>query len=99
MQWLFCDLHRDYLQSRAEKKMVNPLYERNPGVLLITVTALNVGLWRRLYLRTDAEEELELPGYEALRLLKEENKSRKERLAEVKRSACVHFMYDVYMYA
>lgn len=65
--------------------MLNPLYEKNSSVLLITVTALNVTLWQRLYLRTDALEELQLPGYEALRLLKEENCSRQERLKEVRR--------------
>ena len=65
--------------------MLNPLYEKNSSVLLISVTALNVSLWRRLYLRTDAQEELDLPGFEALRLLKQENISRQERLKEVKR--------------
>lgn len=65
--------------------MVNPLYEKNPAVLLITVTALNVTLWKRLYLRSDAKEELDLPLYEAVRLLKEENCSRLEKLQEVKR--------------
>ena len=65
--------------------MLNPIYEKNSSVLLITVTALNVTLWRRLYLRTDAKEDLDLPGHEALRLLKEENSSRQERLKEVKR--------------
>lgn len=65
--------------------MLNPIYEKNSSVLLITVTALNVTLWKRLYLRTDILEELELPGYEALRLLKQENCSRQEKLKEVKR--------------
>ncbi len=65
--------------------MLNPIYEKNSSVLQITVTTLNVSLWRRLYLRTDALEQLELPGYEALRLLKEESTSRHERLQEVKR--------------
>jgi hypothetical protein len=64
--------------------MLNPLYEKNTSVLLITVTALNVTLWQRLYLRTDASEELDLPGYEALWLLKEENKTRHDHLKEVK---------------
>lgn len=67
------------------KQMLNPIYEKNSSVLQITVTTLNVSLWRRLYLRTDALEQLELPGYEALRLLKEESTSRHERLQEVKR--------------
>ncbi len=67
---------------------MNPIYEKNSSVLLITVTALNVTLWKRLYLRTDAREELKLPGYEELRLLKEENHSRRERLKEVKGYIC-----------
>ncbi len=70
--------------------MLNPIYEKNTSVLLITVTALNVTLWKRLYLRTDAAEELKLPGYEALRLLKEENCSRQERLKEIKWYAMLH---------
>ena len=79
-------LSRDYLAvPENHKTMLNPLYEKNTSVLLITVTALNVTLWRQLYLRTDALEELDLPGYDALRLLKEENLSRQEKLKEVKR--------------
>lgn len=66
--------------------MINPIYEKNPSILLITVTALNVALWKRLYLRTDAREGLYLPSYEELRLLKEENSTRHEKLQEVQRS-------------
>lgn len=75
----------DYLAvPENHKTMLNPLYDKNTSVLLITVTALNVTLWRQLFLRTDALEELHLPGYDALRLLKEENLSRQEKLMEVK---------------
>jgi len=77
---------RDFLVEEGNHRhMLNPLYEKNASVLLITVTALNVTLWKRLFLRTDLLEELELPGYEALRLLKEENRSRQERLKDVRR--------------
>ena len=81
-----CPALRDFLSKAPQyKSMLNPLYEKNPSVLLITVTALNVTLWKRLYLRTDGDPNLYLPTHKALRLLKEENHSRKEKLKEVKR--------------
>ena len=64
--------------------MTNPLYEKNPTVLKITVTALNVSLWKQLYLRMDAESTLPLVGFEAIKHLKDTNSALKETLESVK---------------
>ena len=65
--------------------MRNPLYEKNPSVLQITVTALNVTLWKQLYLRTDAESSLSLSGFEAIKELRDTNTALKKALEDVRK--------------
>jgi len=78
--------HRAYLsQDEVLQPMLNPLYEKNSSVLLLTVHALNVTLWKRLYLRMDIEPSLSLPGYEATCKLKETNTQLKRTLNQVRR--------------
>ena len=78
---------RNYLAQLDEAgPMVNPLYEKNSSVMLITVTALNVTLWKRLYLRCDAKSSLTVPNYEAIKLLKDKNAKLKQDLADVRKS-------------
>lgn len=75
----------DHLSQKAVlKPMLNALYEKNSTVLLITVTALNVTLWKRLYLRRGLEPGLLVPGQQAVRRLKETNTSLKRALTDIR---------------
>ena len=76
--------HRAHLLEPAvADPMRNPLYEKNPSVLQLTVTGLNVTLWKQLYLRTDGESSLSLSGFEAIKELKDTNSALKSTLEGV----------------
>lgn len=77
--------YRDHLSQReVGAPLLNPLYEKNPAVLVITVTALNVTLWKSMYLRRDARDSLTLPGFEAVKRLKDTNTKLKQELTDIK---------------
>ena len=73
------------LDPAVADPMRNPLYEKNPSVLQLTVTGLNVTLWKQLYLRTDGESSLSLSGFEAIKELKDTNTALKNRLEDVQK--------------
>ena len=73
------------LEPAVADPMRNPLYEKNPSVLQLTVTGLNVTLWKQLYLRTDGDSSLSLSGFEAIKELKDTNTALKNRLEDVQK--------------
>ena len=80
----YTHVHRAHLLEPAvADPMRNPLYEKNPSVLQLTVTGLNVTLWKQLYLRTDGESSLSLSGFEAIKELKDTNTALKSTLEGV----------------
>lgn len=75
----------DYLLSPAVlPSLLNPLYERNHSVLLISTHPCSIGFWQRLYLRKDLNQTIEVPGLEALANLKKKNNDLKRQLVEIR---------------
>lgn len=84
--------HRAHLlQSEVADPMRNPFYEKSSSVLHITVTALNITLWKQLYLRTDAETTLSISGFEAIKQLKDTNTALKSTLETVRKWVSIYF--------
>lgn len=71
-------------QPDVLEKMLNPLYEKNSSVLILSVHALNVTLWKRLYLCTDVSPAVSLPEHASQRELKDINTALKKTLAEAR---------------
>ena len=78
-------LRRYLSQPEILSSLLNPLYDRNPSLLNLTVSHLTVTLWKRLYLRTGLDPVLTPPSLNALRELKDTNNALKEKLGDVRK--------------
>ncbi|XP_064382169.1 myotubularin-related protein 9-like [Halichondria panicea] len=78
-------LWRYLSQPHVYSPLLNPLYDLNPSVLLLSVSPLTVTLWRRLYLNTSIEAQLTPPTLNALKELKDTNTALREKLSTVRK--------------
>jgi len=84
MVTLFNPHLRQYLADPSVlTSLLNPLFDPNPSMIMLTVSPLTVTLWKRLYLKTSLQY-VRPPSLDALKQLKDSNVQLREKLGQVR---------------